>query len=75
MWDPFGASLRQTVGVATSRPDRIRGEVARLSTRGLDIARFFDEAGRILGKAVAFDGFCSMTVDPATMLLTSHIAH
>lgn len=29
----------------------------------------------MLRKAIRFDGFCSMTVDPATMLLTSHIAH
>jgi DNA-binding CsgD family transcriptional regulator len=54
---------------------RVRDEVIRLSARGLDIAGFFEGAGRILRKAVAFDGFCSMTVDPATMLLTSHIAH
>lgn len=54
---------------------RVRDEVARLSTRGLDVASFFDETGRILRKGIAFDGFCSMTVDPATMLLTSHIAH
>jgi DNA-binding CsgD family transcriptional regulator len=54
---------------------RVRDEVVRLSARGLDVASFFDEAGAILRKAVPFDGFCSMTVDPATMLLTSHIAH
>lgn len=59
----------------TRSAERVRDEVARLSARGLDIASFFDEAGKILRKAVAFDGFCSMTVDPATMLLTSHIAH
>jgi DNA-binding CsgD family transcriptional regulator len=54
---------------------RVRDEVVRLSARGLDVVGFFDEAGRILRNAVAFDGFCSMTVDPATMLLTSHVAH
>ncbi len=54
---------------------RAREEIVRLSVRGLDVAGFFDEAGRIVRKAVPFDGFCSMTVDPATMLLTSHIAH
>ena len=54
---------------------RVRDEVVRLSARGLDVVGFFDETGRILRKAVAFDGFCSMTVDPATMLLTSHVAH
>ena len=55
--------------------ERARGEAGRLSARALDVPGFFDEAGRILRKAVPFDGFCSMTVDPATMLLTSHIAH
>lgn len=54
---------------------RVRDELLRLSARGPKIAGFFEEAGRILRKAVAFDGFCAMTVDPATMLLTSHIAH
>jgi len=61
--------------MAATPAERVRDEVVRLSARGLDIAGFFEEAGRTLRKAVAFDGFCSMTVDPATMLLTSHIAH
>jgi DNA-binding CsgD family transcriptional regulator len=55
--------------------ERTRDEIVRLSARGLDVARFFDEAGASLRRSVPFDGFCSMTVDPATMLLTSHIAH
>ena len=55
--------------------ERVRDELVRLSARGLDVASFFEETGRILRKTVGFDGFCSMTVDPATMLLTSHIAH
>lgn len=61
--------------MSPNEEQRLRDEIVRLSSRGLDVAGFFDEAGAILGKAVAFDGFCSMTVDPATMLLTSHIAH
>lgn len=62
--------------MATAKPaTRARDEIVRLSACGLDVVAFFDEAGRILRKAVAFDGFCSMTVDPATMLLTSHVAH
>jgi DNA-binding CsgD family transcriptional regulator len=61
--------------VAASNTDRVRSDVVRLSARGLEIADYFQEAGRILRKAIPFDGFCSMTVDPATMLLTSHIAH
>jgi DNA-binding CsgD family transcriptional regulator len=61
--------------MSATRTKRVGDEVARLSARGLDVASFFDETGRILRRAIAFDGFCSMTVDPATMLLTSHIAH
>ncbi len=61
--------------MATDLKARTRDEIVRLSARGLDIAGFFDETGAILRRAVPFDGFCSMTVDPATMLLTSHIAH
>lgn len=61
--------------MAVTPGPQVRDEVLRLSTRGLDVASFFDEAGAILRRALAFDGFCSMTVDPATMLLTSHIAH
>jgi hypothetical protein len=61
--------------MATSPTVRVRDEVARLSARGLDVPSFFEESGRLLLKGLGFDGFCSMTVDPATMLLTSHIAH
>ena len=61
--------------MTTDLKARTRDEIVRLSARGLEIEGFFDEAGEILRRAVPFDGFCSMTVDPATMLLTSHIAH
>lgn len=61
--------------MATGLADQVRSEVVRLSARGYDIVGFFDQMGRVLRKAVVFDGFCSMTVDPATMLLTSHVAH
>jgi DNA-binding CsgD family transcriptional regulator len=61
--------------MAPNLREGVHEQIARLSCRGLEVASFFDEAGAILRKAVPFDGFCSMTVDPATMLLTSHIAH
>lgn len=54
---------------------RARDDIVRLAARGPDVAGFFAETGRILRREIAFDGFCSMTVDPATMLLTSHMAH
>ncbi|MDQ1513129.1 MAG: hypothetical protein QOC59_971 [Microbacteriaceae bacterium] len=55
--------------------ERLHDDLLRLSVRGYPVADFFQESGRALGGAIDFDGFCSMTVDPATMLLTSHIAH
>ena len=55
--------------------ERVRDVFGRLAVRSLDIATYFEESGLLLRRAVGFDGFCSMTVDPATMLLTSHIAH
>ena len=61
--------------MAAGTGGRLQDKLVRLSARGLDVAGFFEESGRILRGAIAFDGFCSMTVDPATMLLTSHIAH
>jgi DNA-binding CsgD family transcriptional regulator len=61
--------------VAETKESRLREELARLSTRGLGIAEYFTRSGEILRRRIGFDGFCSMTVDPATMLLTSHIAH
>jgi hypothetical protein len=61
--------------MAISSASRVRDDLVRLSAGGLDVASFFDESGAILRRAIAFDGFCSMTVDPATMLLTSHVAH
>lgn len=61
--------------MVTRSRERARDQLLRLSARGLDVAGFFEESGRVLRGAIGFDGFCSMTVDPATMLLTSHIAH
>lgn len=61
--------------MATGVEARVRDELVRCSTRCLDVAEFFGASGRLLRRGIGFDGFCSMTVDPATMLLTSHIAH
>lgn len=66
---------RARMKAMTVQGARVRGDLERLATRGLEIPAYFEEAGRLLGRAVPHDGFCSMTVDPATMLLTSHIAH
>jgi DNA-binding CsgD family transcriptional regulator len=71
----FRIAARRARMCEMAAAERVRDAVVRLSTRGLDVASFFDEAGATVRKGIAFDGFCSMTVDPATMLLTSHIAH
>ncbi|HXH83722.1 MAG TPA: helix-turn-helix transcriptional regulator [Candidatus Tectomicrobia bacterium] len=52
---------------------RVRREIARLSHAGLDLAAFFRDAGRILRKAVPFEAACWHTLDPATLLETSHL--
>ena len=49
---------------------RLRDDLLRLSVRGRPVADFFEESGRMLRTAIPFDGFCSMTVDPATGLLS-----
>jgi DNA-binding CsgD family transcriptional regulator len=53
--------------------ERSRQELLTLCHRGLDVARFFEAAGRALGRAVPFDGVCWVTMDPATLLVTGHI--
>jgi DNA-binding CsgD family transcriptional regulator len=52
---------------------RTRRELNALCHRGLDVARFFDAAARVLHRTVAFDGACWVTMDPATLLVTGHI--
>lgn len=53
---------------------RVRDEIVRLSHRGLDVESFFREAGERIRRVVPFDGCCWLTLDPATLLPTSHIA-
>jgi DNA-binding CsgD family transcriptional regulator len=57
------------------RYERTRSEVVELCHLGLDPAAFFDKVRRSLSRAVAFDGCCWLTFDPATALPTGHIAH
>lgn len=45
----------------------------RLCHRGLDVAGYFAEAGRLVADAAPYDGCCWFTLDPATFLPTCHI--
>lgn len=55
--------------------NRLRADVIVLCHRGLDLSAFFEAARRVLQRSVAFDGCCWLTLDPATYLPTSHVAH
>jgi DNA-binding CsgD family transcriptional regulator len=54
---------------------RAHEKLVELCHSGLDVSEFFDEAGRLLRLVVPFDGFCSLSLDPATLLPTSHFTH
>lgn len=58
--------------VATS-PQRVRDDLNRLVHRGAGVREFSLAAGRILQRAVAFDGMCVLTMDPATLLPTDEV--
>jgi DNA-binding CsgD family transcriptional regulator len=52
--------------------ERGRHELVRLSHQGLDRATFTRRAAEVVAPAVQFEGACWHTVDPATLLITSH---
>jgi DNA-binding CsgD family transcriptional regulator len=60
--------------MSTGETVELKRELLRLAHRGLHVAAFAREATRLLKRAVPFDGICWFTVDPATLLPTSHIA-
>ena len=60
--------------VATTARDRVRGEVVRLTQRGLGVPELFRTLTRVLHRAVPFDGICLLTIDPATLLPTGEVA-
>jgi DNA-binding CsgD family transcriptional regulator len=55
--------------------ERTREKLLELCHSGTEVPEFFDEAGRLLQRVVPFEGFCSLTLDPATLLPTSHLTH
>src|SRR4051812_17191720 len=64
------ATIR-VVGAGTSQ--RIRDDIVRLSHRGLGVREFSSGAVRALRRGVPHDGFCVLTMDPATMLPTGEV--
>jgi DNA-binding CsgD family transcriptional regulator len=52
--------------------ERARRELERLAQLGLDRELLFQQAADALRRVVPFDGGCWHTVDPATLLITSH---
>ena len=50
-----------------------RGQLVRLAHRGLGVRDFSLAAARALQQAVPFDGFCVLTIDPATLLPTGEV--
>ena len=55
------------------RFERLREDLILLAHRGHDVSAFSQAAARILRRAVPFDGFCMLTLDPATLLPTGEV--
>jgi hypothetical protein len=53
--------------------DRVEQELLWLGEHGLDTATWCRAADRLLDRVVGFDGSCWHTIDPATVLITSHL--
>src|SRR6185437_558739 len=60
--------------MATASVERVRDDLVRLLHRGADVREFSLAAGRMLTRAVPFDGVCVITMDPATLLPTGEVS-
>lgn len=58
--------------MATPQLVRARRQFVRLLHRGLDLAAFLEAADRTLVSVLPFDDSCWLSLDPATLLPTSH---
>jgi DNA-binding CsgD family transcriptional regulator len=58
---------------AVSSPERLRDDLVRLMHRGAAVRDFALGAGRILARAVPFEGVCVLTMDPATLVPTGEV--
>jgi DNA-binding CsgD family transcriptional regulator len=61
--------------VSSATPAERDSSTSAVAARALDLGAFFREAGRALEAIAQHDGRCWMTLDPATGLPTSHVAH
>jgi DNA-binding CsgD family transcriptional regulator len=70
LWEGRG----RTDNLAMTTPGRLedRRRFVRLLHRGLSLAAFFDAADRALAGLLRFDSACWLSLDPATLLPTSH---
>ena len=59
--------------MAVVSPERLRGDLVSLMHRGGGVRDFSLGAARILARVVPFDGFCVLTMDPATHLPTGEV--
>ncbi len=59
--------------MAVTPLEETRGDLARLSHRGLGVRDYSLAAARLIRRAVPFDGVCVATMDPATLLFTGHV--
>jgi hypothetical protein len=50
-----------------------RQRFVRLLHRGLDLDSFFDAVDRALADLIQFDSSCWLSLDPATLLPTTHV--
>jgi DNA-binding CsgD family transcriptional regulator len=57
----------------SDRRERTKRALVRLGHRGLALTAFAHEATDVLRGLINFDGCCWLTLDPATLLPTSHI--
>ena len=72
-----GATIRSAFWRSTAIGTRLTQErleaLGRLAQAGLDVPGLFDEVMPLLKRAVPFDAACWHTLDPATLLETSHL--
>jgi DNA-binding CsgD family transcriptional regulator len=59
--------------MAAASRERLRSDIVRLVHRAGGVREFSFGAARILARAVPFDGFCVLTMDPATFLPTGEV--
>jgi DNA-binding CsgD family transcriptional regulator len=58
------------VGMRPAVMDRYRRRIARIAAAGVDMAQLPDELVDVLDEAIGFDGICSGSVDPTTLVPT-----